>query len=201
VPTLSGSPDVCNRAKEYYYTAIHSVSHRQISEDQQINSFSHYPFASLFNPLLEFNRRTLGRYPISIRPLTLYSISMGSINIDLLGLGKILDFVEHTVKQIRWEARHEEERAMQLRRIASLEEQLLGQRLIEAHLANEEKRLYLASKKIELFDVIQKINLPLEQKQQLIRSIVDKIDLVSIMTEINVVREQLSSTNVTKVQK
>lgn len=182
--------------KEYYYNAIHAVSHKQIGEDRLINSFSHYPFASLFNPLLEFNRRTLGNHPVSVQALTLTSISMGSINIDLLGLGKILDFIEHTTKQILWEARHEKEMAMQSGRMASLEEQLLGQKIIEAHLANEEKRLYLAGKKIELFNIIQKIDLPPEQKQQLVRSIVDKIDLVSLMAETRVIREQLSSTHI-----
>jgi hypothetical protein len=43
--------------------------------------------------------------------------------------------------------------------------------------------------------------LPLEQKQQLVKSIVDKVDLVSLMAETKVIREQLSSTHVTKVQK
>jgi len=186
--------------KEYYYTAIRAVSYKQIGEDQYINSFSHYPFASLFNPLLQFNRRVLGKYPVSVQALTLASISMGSINIDLLGLGKILDFIEHTVKQVLWEARHEKEMAMQSRLRASLEEQLLGEKIIEAHLANEEKRLYLASKKIELFDVIQKLDFPLKQKRQLVKSIVDKIDLVSLMAEIKLINEQLPSTLVAKKQ-
>jgi hypothetical protein len=75
----------------------------------------------------------------------------------LLRLGKNLDFIKHAVKQIRWEARHEKEMSMQSMRMASLEEQLLGQKIIEAHLANEEKKLYLASKEIELFDIVRNL--------------------------------------------
>ncbi|NJN43994.1 MAG: hypothetical protein HC806_04220, partial [Anaerolineae bacterium] len=42
--------------KEYYYAAIHSISYKQTGEDWAISTFDGYPFASLFNPLLEFNR-------------------------------------------------------------------------------------------------------------------------------------------------
>jgi hypothetical protein len=69
--------------------------------------------------------------------------------------------------------------------MASLEEQLLGQKIVEAHLANEEKKLYLASKEIELFDIIRKLDWHLEQKQQLVKSIIDKVDLVDVMANIN----------------
>lgn len=130
--------------KEYYFTAIRAVSHKQIGHDLPMHTFDHYPFASLANPLLEFNRRTLGKYPVSVKPLNLSAITTGSINIDFLGVGKILDFIEHTVKQIRWEAQHEKEMATGSKRMALLEEQLMGEKIIEAHLTNEEKRRLLA---------------------------------------------------------
>ncbi|MBC7876690.1 MAG: hypothetical protein H7Y59_05910 [Anaerolineales bacterium] len=177
--------------KEYYYTAIHAISNKQIADnDWSIHSYDHYPFATLTNPLLEYNRRTIGKYPVSIQPLTLSAISRGSINIDLLGIGKILDFIEHTVKQIRWEALHEKEMAIRSRQMASLEEQLLSQRIIEAHLTNEEKRLYIASKKIELFDLIRKLDLPLKQKRKLVRSVVEKVNLVDIMGDIKLIKRE-----------
>lgn len=180
---LSYEEDARSYLKEHYYTAIHAVSHQQIGDDHPFLAFNHYPFASLSNPLLEFNRKTLGKYPVSLQPLTLAAISMGSINIDFLGVGKILEFIEHAVKQIQWEAHHEKGMAL-------LEEQLLEQRVIETHLTNEEKRLSIASKRIELFNVIQNLDLPLNQRQKLVKSIVDKVDHVSVMADIKIIEKK-----------
>ena len=185
---LSYEEDARSYLKEYYYTAIHAVSHKQIRDDQFIHTFDQYPFASLANPLLEFNRKSLGKCPVSPQQLTLVAISMGSINIDLLGVGKILEFIEHAAKQTRWEARHEKEMALQTSRLASLEEQLLEQKIIEAHLTNEEKRLSNVSKRIELFGIIQNLDLPLKQKRKLVKSIVDKVDLVDVMADIKIIK-------------
>jgi hypothetical protein len=187
---LSYEEDARSYLKEYYYTAIHAVSHKQIGDDQSIPTFDQYPFASLANPLLEFNRKSLGKYPVSLQSLTLAAISMGSINIDLLGVGKILEFIEHAVKQIQWEASHEKEMALQTNRLASLEEQLLEQRIIEAHLTNAERRLSIASERIELFGVIQGLDLPLKQKRKLVKSIIDKVELVGIMTDIKIIEKK-----------
>jgi hypothetical protein len=55
------------------------------------------------------------------------------------------------------------------------------------HLTNEEKRLSIASKRIELFGAIQSLDLPLNQKRKLVKSIVDKVDLVSVMTDIKII--------------
>lgn len=187
---LSYDKNARSYLKEYYYSAIRSISHLQTSDDQAITVFDHYPFASLANPLLEFNRKSLEGSPFSPPPLTLAAISKGSINIDLLGFGKILEFIEHTVKQVRWEAHHEKEMAMKTSQMTSLEELLLEQKIIEARLTNEEKRLSIASKRIELFNTIYNLDLPLKQKRKLAKSIVDKVELVNIMADIQIIREK-----------
>ena len=77
--------------------------------------------------------------------------------------------------------------ASQASRIASLQEQLLEQRVIETQLTNEEKRLSIASKRIELFGTIQSLDLSLNQKRKLVKSIVDKVDLVGVMANIKII--------------
>jgi hypothetical protein len=187
--------------KDFYYTAIHAVSHKKISEDCSMPTYDHYPFASLANPLLKFNRETLERNSISLQPLTLSAVKMGSINIDLLGVGKILEFIEHAVKQLRWEARHEQELARRSMRMVSLEEQLLGQKVVEAHLTNEEKRLSIAGRKIELLEEIRALDLPMKQKRALVKSIIGKADLVRVSTNVKIIRKHLPAARAIKPSK
>jgi hypothetical protein len=187
--------------RRHHHGVVDVILRKQTRKSRHITSFDHYPFVSQMNPLLDFNRRLLGKYPVSVKSLALSSISMGSINLDLLGLGKILDFIEHAVKQIRWQARYEKEMAFQSRHMASLEEQLLGQKIIEARLANEEKKLYIASKKVELFALIRKLDLPLKEKQKLVKSIVEKVDLIDLMADVKIIKGQLSSTRGAKNRK
>ena len=187
--------------KDFYYTAIHAVSHRQIGEDCSMPTYDQYPFASLTNPLLKFNRESLEKYSVSLQPLTLSAIKTGSINIDLLGVGKILEFIEHAVKQIRWEARHERELARRSMHMVSLEEQLMGQRVVEAHLTNEEKRLSIASRKIELLEDIRDLDLPMKQKRELVKSVVGKVELVRAIADVKVIRKQLPAAHIIKPSK
>jgi hypothetical protein len=184
--------------KDYYYTAIHAVSHKQTGEDCSMPTYDQYPFASLTNPLLKFNRESLEKYSVSFQPLTLSAIKTGSISIDLLGVGKILEFIEHAIKQVRWEAHHERELARRSVHMASLEEQMMGQRIVEAQLTNEEKRLSIASRKIELLEDIRDLDLPMKQKRELVKSVVGKVDLVRNMADVKVVRKQLPSAHVIK---
>jgi len=184
--------------KDYYYTAIHAVSHKQIGEDCSMPTYDQYPFASLTNPLFKFNRESLERYSVSLQPLTLSAMKTGSISIDLLGVGKILEFIEHAVKQIRWEAQHERELAKRSAHLASLEEQLMGQRIVEAQLTNEEKRLSLASRKIELLEDIRDLDLPMKQKRELVKSVVGKVDLVRTMADVRVIRKQLPAARISE---
>jgi hypothetical protein len=177
--------------KDFYYCAIQAVSHQQIGEDCSMPTYDQYPFTSLTNPLLRFNRESLEKYSVSLQPLTLSAIKTGSLNIDLLGVGKILEFIEHAVKQIRWEARHERELARRSMHLVSLEEQLIGQRVVEAHLTNEEKRLNIASRKIELLEDIRDLDLPMKQKRELVKSVVGKVELVRTFAEVKVIRKQL----------
>jgi hypothetical protein len=187
---LSYDENARSYLKDYFYTAINAVSYKQVGDDRSIFRYGSYPFATLANPLLEFNRKISGKGPVSLQPLTFATITTGSINIDLLGVGKILEFIEHTTKQILWEANHEKEMSMWTRQKATLEEQLLMQKVIEAHLNNEEKKLYLASKQLELFDTIQNLDLPINQKRKLVKSILDKVELTSITADINIIREK-----------
>ena len=186
--------------KDYYYTAIHAVSHKQIGEDCSMPTYDRYPFASLTNPLLKFNRESLERYSVSFQPLTLSAIKTGSISIDLLGVGKILEFIEHAIKQVRWEARHERELARRSVQMASLEEQLMGQKVVEAQLTNEEKKLSIASRKIELLEDIRDLDLPVRQKRELVKSVVGKVDLVRTMADVKVIRKQLPAAHIVKPQ-
>jgi hypothetical protein len=187
--------------KDFYYTAIHAVSHKQVGEESAMPTYDQYPFISLANPLLKFNRESLEKYSVSLQPLALSGIKAGSINIDLLGVGKILEFIEHAVKQIRWEARHEQELARRSVHMASLEEQLMGQKVVEAHLTNEEKRLSIASRKIELLEDIRELDLPMEQKRELVKSVVGKVELVRSIAEVKVIRKQLPSAHLIKRSK
>jgi hypothetical protein len=187
--------------KDFYYTAIHAVSHKQIGEDCSMPIYDQYPFASMTNPLLKFNRESLEKYSVSLQPLTLSAIKTGSINIDLLGVGKILEFIEHAVKQIRWEARHEKELARRSMRMVSLEEQLMGQKVVEAHLTNEEKRLSIASRKIELLEDIRDLDLPMKQKRELVKSIVGKVELVRTIADVKVIRKQPPAAHIIKPSK
>ena len=54
----------------------------------------------------------------------------------------------------------------------------------------EEKKLTIANRKIELVRNIQELDLPQHQKRKLVRSIIDKADLVSTMAEIRIVRKR-----------
>ena len=187
--------------KDYYYTAIHAVSHKQIGDDCAMPTYDQYPFTSLTNPLLKFNRESLEKHSVSLRPLTLSAIKTGSINIDLLGVGKILEFVEHAVKQIRWEARHEKELARRSMHMASLEEQLMGQKVVEARLTNEEKRLSIASRKLELLKEIRDLDLPTKQKRELVKSVLGKVELIRAIADVKVIKKQLPATHVLKPSK
>lgn len=187
--------------KDFYYTAIHAVSHRKISEDCSMPTYDHYPFVSLANPLLKFNRESLEKNSVSLQPLTLSAVKMGSINIDLLGVGKILEFIEHAVKQLRWEARHEQELARRSMRMISLEEQLMGQKVVEAHLTNEEKRLSIAGRKIELLEDIRDLDLPMKQKRELVKSVLGKVELVRSIADVKIIRKQLPATHIIKPSK
>jgi hypothetical protein len=175
--------------EEYYYTAVDKISRDKGRDERSIVTYDQYPFTSLANPLLEFNRIILLKYPNSPHPLALSAIKTGSIVVDLLGIGKILDFIEHVVKQLKWGAKHEREMADYGKRTAILEEQLLNQKLIASILDNEEKKLMTASRKIELIRNIQELDLPQHQKRKLVRSIIDKADLVSTMAEIRIARK------------
>lgn len=124
------------------------------------------------NPLFEFNKTFLETRKIF--PLSITAITKGSIEIDLLGVGKILDFIEHSVKQLRWEADHEKQMANSTRRKSLLEEQLLGEQLLEANLVNEEKNLAVVAKKLDLVRQIQELDLPIEQKRKLVNSVLSK---------------------------
>jgi hypothetical protein len=126
---------------------------------------------------------------------------MGSINIDLLGVGKILEFIEHAVKQLRWEARHEQELARRSMHMVSLEEQLMGQKVVEAHLTNEEKRLSIAGRKIELLEDIRDLDLPIKQKRALVKSIIGKVDLVRTNANVKVIRKRLPAARTNKPSK
>ncbi|MCE9647260.1 MAG: hypothetical protein K8S20_14785 [Chloroflexi bacterium] len=176
--------------EEYYYTAANKLSLDRNQDEQSIVAFDQYPFTSLANPLLEFSRIILLKYPNSPPPLALSAIKTGSIVVDLLGIGKILDFIEHIVKQLQWESKHQREMADSGKRTAFLEEQLLNQKLIASMVDNEEKKLITANRKIELIRNIQELDLPQRQKRKLVRSIIDKADLVSAMAEIRVIRKR-----------
>ncbi len=187
--------------KDFYYTAIHAVSHKKINEDCSMPTYDHCPFVSLANPLLKFNRESLEKHSVSLQPLTLSAIKMGSINIDLLGVGKILEFIEHAVKQLRWEARHEQELARRSMHMVSLEEQLMGQKVVEAHLTNEDKRLSIASRKIELLEDIHDLDLPMKQKRALVRSVIGKADLVRVNANVKIIRKRLPAARAMKPSK
>jgi hypothetical protein len=187
--------------KDFYYTAIHAVSHKQIGEDCSMSTYDQYPFASMANPLLKFNRESLEKYSVSLQPLTLSAIKTGSINIDLLGVGKILEFIEHAVKQIRWEARHEQELARRSMHMVSLEEQMMGQKVVEARLNNEEKRLSIAGRKLELLKDIRELDLPMKQKRELVKSVIGKVELVRTIADVKVVRKQLPAPHFIKPSK
>jgi hypothetical protein len=73
--------------------------------------------------------------------------------------------------------------------------------VVEAHLTNEEKRLSIASRKIELLEDIRDLDIPMKQKRELVKSVVGKVELVRTFADVKIIRKQLPATHIIKPSK
>jgi hypothetical protein len=118
----------------------------------------------------------------NVKPLRLLSVHYGSdASFDLLGVGKILEFLRQTVKDLVWQAKHERE-------MANLEKDAKEQEIVQMRLAAEEKRVDILYRQLEVFEKASELNLQEEEKRAIVSLLLPQTELLASGTSLRLER-------------
>lgn len=123
----------------------------------------------------------------NIDPVRIISIRYGSpAAIDLLGIGKVLELIRETLKDIAWRGEHEKEIALLERKekqkdiqMSPYETEKQALELIARKLEIEKMSIEIAADKIDLIERVRNLKIPEVEKDVLIKSIVPKLVTLS----------------------
>jgi hypothetical protein len=105
-----------------------------------------------------------------IPPLGLISTNYGSpASFDFLGIGKVLEVMRDTIKDVLWRAKHEKE-------IATLEKQGKQIEIEKIKLEAEKTMVEIIAQKLDVIEKAQKLDLSEEAKSLIILSIIPQIE-------------------------
>lgn len=127
---------------------------------------------------------------LPVEPLRVISARYGSdASFDLLGLGKILEQLRETVKDIVWRGKHEKELSeVNLRRVEvetekeSVEIQAKLIQIDKEKIEAERALLEIAHRRLELIEKAANMELPDKERQLIISAIVPQLQVISIST-------------------
>jgi len=137
----------------------------------------------------------------NIESLRLVSVQYGSsASFDLLGIGKILELVRDTIKDLAWRGKHEKQ-------LAELERKSKQAELQQARLENEKKAIEIANqrleiertnmdvalKKVELIEKINDLQLTNKNKQLLASILLPKMITLTKSPIIPVLKSEIQS--------
>lgn len=107
--------------------------------------------------------------PSTVTPLQLVSAHYGSpASFDLLGIGKILEALRDTIKDLIWRGEHEKE-------MAKLERQSKEAEIEKLRLDSEKAFIDIVSQKIELLEKTRKLKLSAKDKRIIIYAIMPQV--------------------------
>lgn len=123
----------------------------------------------------------------SIEPLRVVSAHYGSpASFDLLGIGKILEIIRDTSKDIAWRAEHELKLAELDRKSkqakiqqVKLDNKKKSVEIINQRLEAEKTALEIAVKKLELIEKINGLQLSVSDKQVIVSALLPKVNTLS----------------------
>lgn len=122
-----------------------------------------------------------------VEPLRVVSVHYGSpVSFDLLGIGKILEIVRDTSKDLIWHGKHEKEMAelerknkqVEIQR-TKLENKKKSAEIISQRLEIEKAGVEIALKKLELIEKINGLQLSESDKQTVVSALLPKMNSLS----------------------
>lgn len=138
------------------YAIIYSGNIKAV--EQLIHAITRKSLKNRNVTLLEI-RRIATRKDVNIQSPLLSSMKYGSPgSFDLLGIGKILEILRDTIKDVRWRGKHERE-------FAELERENKKMEIERAKIENEKTIIEIASAKISLLEQIAHLELPNDQRK------------------------------------
>lgn len=158
------------RAIEFIYSLyalVNSGKSRAITDFVKFSK-EHADSTTISNPLLH---RFLAA--AKVEPLRLVSVYYGSpASFDFLGVGRVLEILRDTIKDLLWRGRHEKQTADLERRSKEME--------IERMKLEAEKIIVeIAARKLEIIEKTTKLKLPAQDKQVIISALLPKMVTVA----------------------
>ena len=128
------------------------------------NPYQDQEFREHFRKLLEWNH---------VEPLRLASMHYGSpASVDLLGIGKIIEVVRDTIKDLQWHGEYE-------RKMAQLERQIKEEEITKIRLENERSTVDIVAQKLEILEKASSLKLSNNDKKALIAALLPTMDLLA----------------------
>lgn len=159
--------------------AIYSIFAIVFSGNSEtINSFSSFLKDQRENETVYLSNPLLQKYMASanLEPLRLKSVSYGSpASFDLLGLGKILEILRDSIKDLSWRGKHEKLMADLERKEKQLELEKTTSQIRNEKLETEKLAVEIINQKIQILEKIGGLSIADDEKKLLVSTLVPKM--------------------------
>jgi hypothetical protein len=120
----------------------------------------------------------------SVEPLRLVSAHYGSpASFDLLGIGKIVEVLRDTIKDLLWRAKHEKQ-------MAELERQSKEEEINKTRLETEKILLDIAVQKLEVIEKASHLKLPDNDKKAIIAALLPQMAIIASPTSMPLLKSR-----------